>query len=421
MDYPFRQVEMPSDKAIRRLLTDLKSAIETNKPVHKMFLALMVWTWGHLVKGKIPTGLTDPSEMYSTRLHPVANELLPFMLEATQITAKLYNQDELKQLLSIIHDEAASAFLIFKSLSFSDDLNWFIPSEDLVYSILATDLKGLGPSDVFLPLPVIFIELPPRLFWMRSDRGIHEVRAIGVTECISDFNAAEIGFRDIIGLDYEVKSEITTLMSGRRLFLNVVKSSIPGDTGIDDVSTSCFSLPLNDPDVCLTDLLDREEAAYLDYRKNHKIEDFTPISSWGRIGEVECNRFQFRKALLSFVLGILMYMTTTTATRKPRVVGSKTRKKRRGGSSKSAIRTKEWLIGSEIKLSAEVRESINRGTRSSHVVKTVVRGYFRRQHHGPKNSLIKIIQIQPTVRNYGLPGSIQGHTYRDDSQQRRRT
>ena len=413
-DYPHRMVEIPPKKVVRRLLEEMERRAELHKPMFRHYLALQCWLWSHELGGKIPTNLEWVSDLYyrpnePERSNGVARALLPSFAKLINAHLKYYPETEGEDSAAfrIMRDETPLLFTLLKSFAFCDDLNWFIPSEDLLYSLLATDLVGLYPSDVFLPLPVLFIELPPNFVWSQSTRGLHEVRAVAVTEGFLRHHDRMVKFA------MEGSEEIGFFEgNGRRLLMNLIREPLPDDVGLDNSSSQGFSYPLNDTGKPL-DQLEREELAFM---ATVRSEDMGPFQDRtkrsGKILETEYCGEDFVRAVTSLVLNILLYMTTSTATKKSRHATV-----RKGGRHKSsasvAMRNKEWLIGTEIKISQEVKEVVRGGVRTSHKVKTLVRGFIRRQHHGPKNSLTKMVQIAPHIRNYGLPGLIQGHTYKE--------
>lgn len=389
-DYPYRLVELPSEKAIRRLMDDAERTIRAHRPVHKMYLSMGVWIWSTAVGRKIPTDLRWPTDLVHSEEHPVADVLRPVLETSARhlIETGVYQRSQ--DIVDALMDETPLVYVTLKSMAFSDDLNWFVPSEDLVWSLLATDLVGLLARDVVLPLPVLFIEVPPGIFWSRSRRGLHEVRAIAVTD----------GHVDLVDQG---------IVQGRRLMISLIREPLPTDTAMDDVSSLTFSVPLHDDSAQLADLVELED----EFASRHLHGARHSDDLWGRVGGVDRRRVEFRDSVVSFILGVLMYLTTPTATKRPRHAGERKTKGKRKDAATAVMRNKEWLIGTEVKVSSEVREAVSHGTRTAHVVKTLVRGFFRRQHHGPRHSLVKIVWIAPHVRNFGLPGPIQGHTYKE--------
>lgn len=289
-----------------------------------------------------------------------------------------------------------------RKVSFSS--NWFVPSDPLVFQLLATDLKGVVVGDLNLPVPAFYVELPDGVFFLdRADTGWHPIRYLVVTEGEVTPRTEEV----------HAKFKIGPPRLGRRLLIEMYGA--PNDKSkspFDDV-WAFHSYQIDDP---LADL----EQAITSSLSDPEMER-THLK--GRIGERVLDGIEVRREVLRFLMNLCVYLGSSDA-RVEHVHQAEIQRLTRGQKPKKLrknvkarvqrlLSEKVFRVGSDVTVEPEVRDYVlsEVGTGKKLAYRTVVRGHWRNQAHGPKHSLRKQKWITPHVRGADLPTPVVGHTY----------
>lgn len=287
----------------------------------------------------------------------------------------------------------------------SDTSNWFRISEALAYKLVATDLRGAMCGDLKLPLGAFYVEMPPSMFYLEDMRtGWHEVRALIIA-----------------------KGEVT-----QRTIDIAKKHGDPGAMHTDlgpRVLIECYAEPNADS----RDPFD-DSWLFMSYRllgDNVGIEKVVAaempkgevLKHRARVGERILDGTETREFLLNFVLNLCVYLGSEKA--KVEHVHQSEISRLKGGKKWKHLRKnvqdrihrlendKVFVVGSDVVIDAELKEYVRtEGTGSFKLTyRTLVRGHWRNQAHGPKRALRMRRWIEPHVRGADMPTKTVGHNY----------
>jgi len=415
MDYPHRPMaELPDISWVAALLDVLNRRVITGKTAFRQYVAVSTYTFAMTINGRIPTDLSWHGDLAYKQAHPIAR-FFEGMWERGAVDRMRYGAETLERaLMEAIHNEGPFMYLNLKALEMSDTPNWFVPSEALAYSLMGTDLDGVLTEDVKLPAPGLYIEVPPGFFESRTDRGYHKVLAIGVTTSVVPTNTklAASSVSPLSSVSHYV--DIGDVVQSRdRLCITLIQEPLAGDRDMTDCSTYSFNVPMR-PGAEIAEMLKAEHVAVNERRSPEARAHFK--SSWGKVFGKDVSHPELNLAALKYVVNVLVYLTTencqkTERRRKP-PKGKKARSDVARG--KALMRSRDWVLGTDVKLSSGVRAHIMGESpvkRRKPTDPVFVRGHYRQQAHGPKWSLRRKTWIDPHLR-YDNGGPVRGHNYR---------
>lgn len=304
---------------------------------------------------------------------------------------------------------ASLHFTALKALYVAATPSWFSLSEALALRLLTTEIKGVYPDDVRLPFGAFYIELPPGLLWWdNAQTGRHEVRAISVAE----------GFApEVTGISDTEKNP------GRRLL--VMCYCEPNEQSVDpaDDNLAYFTIPLFDSERKLTELFESDRAVVEANSTELMLREDKSVN--GSFGGMELSNMQLRDLVRQFVINVLLYLSSPNADvihageGKIKVLKSKKDKNKkarltRKGRIAKIREERNWLVGSRVTIDHGLKRAVAEGLTGKGGklrFKSLVRGHWRNQAHGPKRALRKMIWIVPHIRGGELDGPLMGHSY----------
>jgi hypothetical protein len=301
--------------------------------------------------------------------------------------------------------QAALCFTIFKTLEKSDSPSWFRLSDGLTWKLITTELKGVYPEDIRLPLPGFYIELPKGILTLFNNlTGEHEVRAVAVCEGAPHENERLLNVNVDVANGY-----------GRRLL--IVAHCEPNENSTDpgDDNVMYLSLPLYDTGKKIGDLIERDYSTV----KEHG-GDWRDAKFGGYFAGQKKTNLELRRLLQQFVMNVLLYMNSAQAdirhVNQDQIRALKKEKKGRKKHKKLIQKLKAnntWLVGTNVVFDPRVKQAAqsSTGTGSKLRFKSLVRGHWRAQAHGKGRKLRKLIWIEPHIRGGDLPGKVLGHNY----------
>ena len=290
---------------------------------------------------------------------------------------------------------------------------WFLPSEGLVYKLLATELKGVLVGDVLLPVPAFYIELPENTFCLYDkSTGWHPVRALSVVQ-------GEVTQRTIDLGKANHDASVGQIPQGRRLVIEMYGSPNSNSTSPFDDTWLFKSYDLTDH----TEDLFSSTGLYPSGAPDDAAETERGLNK-AKLGERVLDGIQIRRELLRFVANFILYVGTHPSDVRHvhkdelnRLTGGKSRKKMRKSVRKKVARLKServFVVGSRVPINSDIRDAVLAGKKKSGTTlsyRTMVRGHWRNQAYGPKLSKRKRLWIEPHVRGAELPTPIVGHEY----------
>jgi len=324
-------------------------------------------------------------------------------------------QDYTNKLREVLDDDPmislVMSFMTMKTLQKSDTPAWFSLSEDLMCSLLATQLKGVQTSDVKVPLPGFYIEIPEKMLYLRNEyTGDHEVRTIGVVE----------GYLDEEGLENPPEQRGYL---GRRLLLVVNCEPNENSTSVYDDHVIYLSLPMTEESNIPVDEMIADENKVL---QTLNLPDESEHG--GHVLGVAYTYGEIMDLIRSFVINFLLYLASPKADIKHKNdnhIKRLRKKKKRSKTIKAQIKRllsePSWIVGSRVVVDSGVRQSLrNEGTKLTRkaAYNVLVRGHWRRQWRGkkspesPKGTDWSWIWIAPTVRNFDALKMIKAHEYK---------
>lgn len=301
------------------------------------------------------------------------------------------------------------AWVVMRLRDVSSTSNWFCPSEGLTYKLTATDLVGATCGDLKLPMEAFYIELPPKFMYLEDPKtGWHEVRVLTVTKGEITNKTLEIARK------YDADAaNVTDSLLGPRLLVECYAG--PNDNSRDpfDDSWLFMTYKVLEDDANIDKVLN----ASMELSKVEELQQ-------GRIGERIFSAREVRIFLLKFVLNFCVYLGSEKATKKhqhaeeiTRLEAGKKRKNLRKNVQERIKRLEEdriFLVGTDVEIDLEMKEIIQtEGTASYKLTyRTLVRGHWRNQAHGPGWKLRTRKWIEPHVRGQELPTKTVGHNYK---------
>jgi hypothetical protein len=354
---------------------------------------------------------------------PIFREAAFFREEAAKVWADLPQVDWFSELLgnqkfkhmqTLVGNGVAdlqSTMMVWvcqKLREVSDTSNWFRPTEGLTYKLLATDLKGAVVGDLKLPYPAFYVEVPSKVFYLQDKKtGWHEVRALTVVRgCITE-RTVEIarGIGDILA---------GTIELGDRLIIEAYAEPNANSANPFDDAWLFKSYRIEDESASIDIIVDR--SIYHD-------REYERTLNRGRIGERELDGLEVRTMLMQFVLNLCIYLGTDKATvehiHKEEIErlhkGKKFKNLRKNVQDRvrDLQNDKVFLVGTDVAVDHEIKEYVRtEGTGGFKLTyRTLVRGHWRNQAHGPKRALRTRKWIEPHIRGAELPTKVVGHTY----------
>lgn len=296
------------------------------------------------------------------------------------------------------------AWVCQKLRSISATSNWFRPTEALTYKLLATDLKGAVVGDLKMPMDAFYIELPPGVFYNEDPTtGWHEVRSLIVVKGRITERTIEVA-RKYGDLD------ANTVHVGDRLIIEAYAEPNHNSTSPFDDSWLFNIYQIEGAESSIDEVIERSgknEAAL----------------QRGKLGERIIDGLEIRSMLLKFALNLCVYLGSEKATVKHLHAeeierlhkGKKFKNLRQNVQQKirDLQNDKIFVVGTEVAVDLELKEMVRtEGTSGFKLAyRTLVRGHYRNQAHGPQRTLRTRKWIEPHVRGADLPTKTVGHTY----------
>ena len=144
----------------------------------------------------------------------------------------------------------------------------------------------------------------------------------------------------------------------------------------------------------------------------------------GRIGNREIDGIEVRREILRFLMNFCIYLGSADArvdhVHKDEIdritKGKKVKNLRQNiqGKVRSLNNDRTFRVGSNVPVIPEIEDYVlgkGTGTGNKLTYRTVVRGHWRDQAHGPGRALRRQKWIAPHVRGADLPGPVVGHNY----------
>lgn len=303
-----------------------------------------------------------------------------------------------------------SAFMVWVTSQLratSATSNWLRPSEGLTYKLLATDLRGSVVGDMKLPMKAFYVELPPKLFFLEDPKtGYHEVRALTVVEgSLTEKTVATAKLRGD-----PTAGEVRV---GPRLVIEAYGEPNDNSENPFDDAWMFKSYEIGDPAMDLDAVVERSTAHHKEYERQ---------LNRGRLGDVKLDGFEMRDMLLKFILNLCVYLGSQGATIRHihaeeigKLTAGKKRKNLRKNVQERVHRLENdrvFAVGTEIEVSSEFKEIVRSGKEGHPLTyRTLVRGHYRNQAHGPQRALRVRKWIEPHIRGASLPTAVVGHTY----------
>jgi hypothetical protein len=291
---------------------------------------------------------------------------------------------------------SASLFAVTNSsLLCTDTPNYFVLSDSLAAMLQATELRGVYPDDIHLPMPGFFIQIPTGCFdWYNDITGYHPVEIIGVAEQNKG----------------SCPHDQRMLSQGHRLLVSIFGSPNAASTSPLDDGCGSFTIPLHTANRDISEMAAEDE-----------IESSLEFQG-GRIHGHEVSGKEIREAIRNFTLNLILYISAyrdcDVVHAHEEKVQSILRQRKTKGKNFAKRRLHElqedrtFLVGTKVVFGREA-PGMPSGTgqeRSAQTFRSLVRGHWRRQAHGPERALRKMIWIQPHSRG-GDAGAVFGHDY----------
>jgi hypothetical protein len=304
-----------------------------------------------------------------------------------------------------------AAWVTQKLRSISATSNWIAPSEGLTYKLLATELRGAVVGDLALPMAAFYVELPDDVFWLRDKRtGYHCVRTLvvsrgRVTERTLEIAARQAGHVGALPQGPEL---------GDRLLIEAYGEPNARSTN-----------PFDDTWLFKTYLINRADEQIEDaIARSVRAEDRERRLNDGKLGDRQLDGIEIRDLLIRFVLNLCVYLGTEKATMAhihaeeiARLHGGKKFRHLRKATQNRINRLRDdrvFAVGTDVTVDTEIREIVRTEGTSGYSLtyRTLVRGHYRNQAHGPGRTLRTRRWIEPHVRGADLPTEVVGHRYK---------
>lgn len=398
--------EAPDQKTFMRVMSRAMRAWKAGEPVHREMTWIRFMSGALACKGRIPQ--VDWFSQCFDEDHPAFEgfEQVWGMLAGgpgSVLPRFLDTSEQGTWLNACLH------FTAIKALSVAASPSWFSLSEALALRLLTTEIKGVHADDVRLPFGAFYVELPPGLLWWdHVDTGRHEVRALSIVE----------------GDAPRVSGKADTEKNpGRRLL--VMCYCEPNANSVDpaDDNLAYFTIPLYSKELTLTEMFDSDRAVVEVNSTERMLRDDNKVN--GKFGGMELTNMQLRNLVRQFVVNVLLYLNTPNADvvhasadkvrrlKKMKAKGKKARQRQKDQIAKVRAE-RNWLVGSRVTIDRDLKKAVaegKKGTGGKLRFKSLVRGHWRNQAHGPGRTLRKMIWIEPHVRGGELDGPLLGHSY----------
>jgi hypothetical protein len=311
------------------------------------------------------------------------------------------------------------AWVTAKLRTISATSNWFAPSEGLTYKLLATELKGAVVGDLKLPMKAFYVELPDNLFYLEDAKtGWHCVRSLVVAQgCITP-RTLEIAAR-------QGDTTAKTPELGERLLIEAYGEPNENSSNPFDDTWLFKTYLIDNKEEDVESAIERSTRGLVGLRdRTVNIAEYERTLNSGRLGERTLDGLEIRNLLLRFVLNLCIYMGSEKAAVKhvhadeiDRLHGNKKFKNLRKRVQEKIQQLRDdrvFAVGTNVSVDAEMREIIRtEGTGGYKLTyRTLVRGHWRNQAHGPGYTLRTRKWIEPHVRGADLPTEVVGHSYK---------
>ena len=254
--------------------------------------------------------------------------------------------------------------------------------DSLAEKLILTDADKIKPSDVQLPLPGFYIQMPPGALEMWNEAtGWHKVTFVGIAEGYS--NESIRPGRVLMSVFWGEPNERSTSATD------------------DNAQVSFISVPEE-----YDGSIEQYEATLRDQ------EHITNRQSFVRWNGTEFSFDDGHKLLRKFVVNFCLYLSSPNPDIQP-TGGKQTWKdvvdKAEDARKAGPYAKRPVTVGKNFSL-WDVGRRVNRLQRTMTATDILVRGHWRRQVHGPRWSLRQVIWIEPFVRR-PTGGDVEGHEY----------
>lgn len=395
--YPVEEFKRDFDSLVRRSFKKWKAG----EAVHREMTMVRMSAAAFACHGNIPK-----ADWFSDCLNPESAAFEGF----SKISGSLAGTPGQGRMVDITAAgswlNAAIHYTALKLLSVARSPSWFTLSEGLALKLLTTEIKGALAKDVKAPFEGFMIEMPPGLLWWdHDDTGRHEVSAVSVVE----------------GTAPEVPAYDPGLEGGRRLLVMCFCEPNEKSTDPADDNLAYFTVPLFDEDEKVEDLFKIDKEVIADIEN----EALNGGEVRGRFGGMDMTGNHLRDLFRRFVVNVLLYLNSPDAdvihvgTEKAKKIKKKKAKNKKARQkikkhAQEARAERNWLVGSRVSVDPRLKRAVSEGRRDAGGklrFKSLVRGHWRNQAHGPNRSLRKMIWISPHVRGASLEGPLLGHDY----------
>ena len=390
----FREVARPSAKVQQQVIGECQKLVVSGKPTYRHFVMMTLWHTLQLTDWRVPIGIQWPfgllnEDSLDKRMEALRDSFRIIWL----MTQARTNNDRVAA--ASFSGEVATAWMCLRSTEISDTPNWYRPSEDLLYTLAATNLTGVYAEDVRLPFPAIWLEIPRGTLRSRSQRGLHDVLCIGLSIACCEL----LSYDDIYKEDRKKKVD----QYGKHLLMIFCQEPLPGDVGLDDISGQAGVIQLNDNERALHEISEENRIS----AEPQWLEEGDQIEVFGQpSGTLRGNR-----KIFNMVIGFLLYLTQTKDVVQ-RGGSFKQRGRDRKGTqeARNLLASKTWLVGTRCRIDPEIKRAVRSGESLDYRHKTVVPGHAQRYRCGPREDWHYEVRFKaPYVK--GGDGPILGHSY----------
>lgn len=318
----------------------------------------------------------------------------PIFLGVLEMHHHLTRGDHLlERLLHIFRD----VWLETELRRLSSTPNILVPADPLAYRLLATDTQGVHGRDVTSPFPAFILVLPPKLFgttYRTSGRHYATHVKVGIEDNPAQWNM-------------EVMPEL------RALHWRI-------EHGKGSHSKQDFDYPYSQATAFLT-----RDAVHLEVHGN--------ITTWDEvsffIGDQATNFAGIHTAMCNYLVNTLLYLGRAKERGELRLQNAEELRKAKDKAMKKHPRKVDveryrrlkdtssiFEYGTHVVIDHDIERMVRtgnkpRGTKWEMSYKTVVRGHWRSQAHGPGRTLRRPQWIQPHTRGPDFSEKIAGHVY----------
>jgi hypothetical protein len=300
---------------------------------------------------------------------------------------------QLERLLHIFRD----VWLETELRRLSSTPNILVPANQLAYRLMATDTRGVRGRDVTSPFPGFVLVLPPKLFGTKyAGTGKHYATHV------------KVGIED-----NPANWDKNTMPELRALHWRI-------EHGVGTNSKQDFDFPYSQATAFLT-----RDAIHLEV--NGKITEWGEVSFF--IGERETNFAGLHTAMFNYLVNTLLYLGGAKERGELRLQNADELRKAKDRALKKHPRKVDveryrrmkdtstiFEYGTHVVVNEDIEASVRTGHRPKGAkwelaYKTVVRGHWRNQAHGPGRALRRPKWIQPHTRGPDFSEKVAGHVY----------